>query len=91
MAACHWNFGSSVLASGCSLSSHGAGSSGVLSAAGRLVGRGVLGFAGVFRKRCEGILSVIEKGEGYMGVFKNRGTGVPQNGWFIMENPIRMG
>ena len=25
----------------------------------------------------------------YMGVSKNRGT-VPQNGWFIMENPIKM-
>ena len=25
-----------------------------------------------------------------MDVSKNRGTGVPQNGWFIMENPIRM-
>ena len=25
-----------------------------------------------------------------MGVSKNRGTGVPQNGWFIMENPIKM-
>jgi len=24
-----------------------------------------------------------------MGVSKNRGT-VPQNGWFIMENPIKM-
>ena len=26
----------------------------------------------------------------YMGVSKNRGTGVPQNGWFILENPIKM-
>ena len=25
-----------------------------------------------------------------MGVSKNRGTRVPQNGWFIMENPIEM-
>ena len=25
-----------------------------------------------------------------LGVSKNRGTGVPQNGWFIMENPIKM-
>ena len=25
-----------------------------------------------------------------MGVSKNRGTGVPENGWFIVENPIRM-
>ena len=25
-----------------------------------------------------------------MGVSKNRGTGVPQNGWYIMENPIKM-
>ena len=25
-----------------------------------------------------------------MGVSKNRGTRVPQNGWFIMENPIKM-
>ena len=24
------------------------------------------------------------------GCFQNRGTGVPQNGWFIMENPIKM-
>ena len=26
----------------------------------------------------------------YMGVSKNRDTGIPQNGWFIMENPIKM-
>ena len=26
----------------------------------------------------------------YMRVSKNRGTGVPQNGWFIRENPIKM-
>ena len=26
----------------------------------------------------------------YMGVSKNRGTGVPQNGWFIMEYPIKI-
>jgi len=25
-----------------------------------------------------------------LGVSKNRGTGVPQNGWFIMQNPIKM-
>ena len=25
-----------------------------------------------------------------MDVSKKRGTGVPQNGWFIMENPIKM-
>ena len=25
-----------------------------------------------------------------MGVSKNSGTVVPQNGWFIMENPIKM-
>ena len=25
-----------------------------------------------------------------MGVSKNRGTRVPQNGWFIVENPIKM-
>ena len=25
-----------------------------------------------------------------MGVSKNRDTGIPQNGWFIMENPIKM-
>ena len=24
------------------------------------------------------------------GVSKNRDTGIPQNGWFIMENPIKM-
>ena len=25
----------------------------------------------------------------YMGVSENRGT-VPQNGWFMMENPIKL-
>jgi len=26
----------------------------------------------------------------YMGVSKNRGRGTPKNGWFIMENLIKM-
>ena len=26
----------------------------------------------------------------HMDVSKNRGTGVPQTGWFIVENPIKM-
>ena len=26
----------------------------------------------------------------HMGVSKNKGTRVPENGWFIMENPIKM-
>ena len=26
---------------------------------------------------------------GFMGVSKNRDTGVPENGWFIVENPIK--
>ena len=25
-----------------------------------------------------------------LGVSKNKGTKVPQNGWFMMENPIKM-
>lgn len=25
-----------------------------------------------------------------MGVFKNRNTGIPQNGWLIVENPIKI-
>jgi len=25
-----------------------------------------------------------------MGVFENRDTGIPQNGWLIMENPIKI-